>query len=205
MVWQPAPSATTEITIILIDINDETPRFRAAHYEAEISEAAQENTPLTFLGASAAGNSVFDYDQGLNGTFELHLEPDDGLFEITPARAVNEATFLVRVRRNQALDFERQQLHNYTIVAREVVRAMRDTGGGEQTAAKWSRVPLAVYVRDSNDNMPEFERGAYEFQVPENSGAGTVIGRVRATDRDAGPFGTAGVRYTQLSGSVAHL
>lgn len=191
---QPAPSASTEITIILIDINDETPRFRSAAYEAEISEASQENTPLTFLG-DAPHNSVYDYDQGNNGTFELRLEPDDGMFEITPGRAVNEATFLVRLRRNSVLDYETVQRLNYTIVAREVVTE----------AAKWSSVPIVVYVRDSNDNFPEFERPLYEFSVPENSGAGTVVGRVRATDGDAGVFGTAGLRYTHLSGSVAHL
>lgn len=193
--YQPPPSASTEITVILIDINDETPRFRAASYEAEISESSQENTPLTFIGEAAQLNGVYDFDQGKNGTFDLYLEPDDGVFEIQPRRAINEATFLVRLRRNSVLDYETVQRLNYTIVAREIVTE----------AAKWSVVPITVYVRDSNDNFPEFERPLYEFSVPENSGVGALVGRVQAIDADAGAFGTEGLRYTHLSGSIAHL
>lgn len=58
---RPMPSVSTEITIILTDINDETPKFRSVSYVAEISESAQENTPLTFIGETK--NGVFDYDQ----------------------------------------------------------------------------------------------------------------------------------------------
>lgn len=84
---------------------------------------------------------------------------------------------------------------NYTIVAREVVR----------DRAKWSAVPIRIFVRDSNDNFPEFTRSVYEFGVLENSGVGTIIGRVQATDKDSGMFGTKGIRYTSLGGSIAHL
>lgn len=58
---RPVPTVSTEITIILTDVNDETPTFRSDSYDAEISENAQENTPLTFLGDTK--NGVFDYDQ----------------------------------------------------------------------------------------------------------------------------------------------
>lgn len=101
----------------------------------------------------------------------------------------------MRLRRNSVLDYETVQQLNYTIVAREVVAE----------EAKWSAVPIRIYVRDSNDNFPEFELPLYEFNVQENSGVGVVIGRVRATDLDSGVYGTAGLRYTHLSGSIAHL
>lgn len=57
----PMPSATTEVTIIVTDINDETPRFRSSRYVGEILENAQQNTPITFL--QDAIPEVFDYDQ----------------------------------------------------------------------------------------------------------------------------------------------
>lgn len=117
---QPPPSVSTEITIILTDVNDETPAFRSTAYSAEISESAQENTPITFIGD--ARNGVYDFDQGNNGTFELTLEPDDNLFEISPRRAVNEATFLIRLRQNNVLDFEQVAELNYMLVAREIVK-----------------------------------------------------------------------------------
>lgn len=53
--------AQTEITIILLDVNDETPTFMSTYYEAEITENVQENAPLTFISNSR--NSVIDRDQ----------------------------------------------------------------------------------------------------------------------------------------------
>lgn len=55
------PSVQTEITIIITDINDETPTFRSATYLGEINENAQNNTPVTFIGNSIP--QVYDYDQ----------------------------------------------------------------------------------------------------------------------------------------------
>lgn len=58
------PSATTEVTVIVTDVNDETPRFRNDRYVCEVLENAQQNTPVTFL--QDAIPEVFDYDQVLN-------------------------------------------------------------------------------------------------------------------------------------------
>ena len=51
----------------LQDINDEIPRFRSSLYVAEISENAQKNTPVTWLG----GDTVAEVS--------LHLICDDHL------------------------------------------------------------------------------------------------------------------------------
>ena len=60
-IFQPIPSAKTEITIILTDVNDEIPTFHSSYYEAEINENAQENSPLRFLLNTR--NQVYDHDQ----------------------------------------------------------------------------------------------------------------------------------------------
>lgn len=57
----PMPSASTEVTVIVTDVNDETPRFRSERYVAEVMENAQQNTPVTFL--QDAIPEVFDFDQ----------------------------------------------------------------------------------------------------------------------------------------------
>ena len=46
----------------------------------EIVENSQRKTPVTFVGDAIA--EVFDHDQGTNGTFNLILEDDTGLFEV---------------------------------------------------------------------------------------------------------------------------
>ena len=43
-------------------------------------ENSQRKTPVTFVGDVIA--EVFDHDQGTNGTFNLILEDDTGLFEV---------------------------------------------------------------------------------------------------------------------------
>lgn len=57
----PSPSVTTEVTIIVTDVNDETPTFLSRQYIAEINENAEVNVPVNLLGLSIA--EVFDHDQ----------------------------------------------------------------------------------------------------------------------------------------------
>lgn len=189
----PGPAAIqTEVTIILNDINDEHPQFRSASYDCEINENAQINTPVTFLGTSV--NEVFDHDQGLNGTFDLFLYPLNDIFEVVPGRAINDATFSIRVRNPFFLDFEQVKELNFTLVAKEVAP------NGFLT-----RVPVRIHIRDQNDNFPEFTKKVYEVSVPENIQMGAVIARVEAVDEDSGNYGTQGIRYTNMGGGIANL
>jgi cadherin 23 len=116
---KPAPSVKTEITIILIDENDSTPQFKSQRYECEIPENAQHNTPVNFLQLEPK-NEVYDYDLGNNGTFELYLDPPNDIFDISPKRSLNEATFIIRVRNPKVLDYEKIKVLNFTIVAKEI-------------------------------------------------------------------------------------
>lgn len=52
----------------------------------------------------------------------MFFDSDDHIFEVTPKRAINEASFLIRVRDNRKLDYELIQQMNYTLIAREVVK-----------------------------------------------------------------------------------
>lgn len=62
-----------------------------------------------------------------------------------------------------------------------------------------------MHIKDENDNFPEFSESLYTVSMPENSGAGTTIAWVQAMDQDSDNYGTKGIRYTGLSGSIAHL
>lgn len=190
---KPAPAVKTEITIILTDENDSTPSFKSNRYECEIAENAQQNTPVNFLQIDPK-NEVFDYDLGNNGTFELYLDPPNDIFEISPRRSLNEATFIVRVRNPKILDYEKIKVLNFTIVAKEI------TADG-----KFSSVPLIVYIKDRNDNIPQFSKSSYNVAIPENIVAGVSIARIEAIDLDSGNFGTQGIRYTGITGSIAQL
>lgn len=83
---------------------------------------------------------------------------------------------------------------NLSIIAKEI------TADG-----KWSSVPLIIYIRDRNDNLPVFTKASYNIAVPENIGVGVSIAKIQATDMDSGNFGTQGIRYTNLAGSISQL
>ena len=68
---------------------------------------------------------------------------------------------------------------------------------------KQSVAGVTVYLRDRNDNSPEFSRERYEVEIPEDARPGTTIAEVRAIDEDSGLLGTDGIRYTRISGPVA--
>lgn len=117
------------------------------------------------------------------------------MFEISPTKAINEATFMIKVKNSSALDYEKVKMINFTLVAKEVVK----------NNPKFSEVSVNVHIMDRNDNYPEFIRSIYEVSVPENCDIGTTIAWVQALDDDSGNYGTKGVRYTNLAGSIEHL
>lgn len=57
----PKPFVSAETTILVLDVNDETPLFRSPLYMAEIDENSPVNLPVTFVGQSVP--EVYDYDQ----------------------------------------------------------------------------------------------------------------------------------------------
>lgn len=82
---------------------------------------------------------------------------------------------------------------NFTLTAKEIV----------PNSPKKSIVPVTVYIKDQNDNYPEFSENTYEVHVPEDCETGTTVAWLRAFDEDSGNYGTKGIRYTSLGGSLA--
>ena len=114
---------------------------------------------------------------------------------MSPSKGINEASFYIRVKDSARLDYEAVKVVNMTLVAREVVE-----GGRE------SRVRVVVYLRDQNDNGPVFSQESYEVWVPEDLVPGAEIAHIEARDLDSGVFGTEGLRFVGLQGSISrHL
>ena len=76
---------------LLQDVNDEIPTFRSSSYVGEISENSPRATPILFLGGNSGNEEVlpevFDHDSGTNGTFQLFLEGDQGIFDVCETSA----------------------------------------------------------------------------------------------------------------------
>lgn len=67
----------------------------------------------------------------------------------------------------------------------QFVATVTDTGLPQLT----STAQIVVDILNTNDNEPHFSQAAYHFNITENSPRGTVVGKVEATDDDAGAYG----------------
>lgn len=65
--------------------------------------------------------SIYFIFQGKNGTFELYIVGDNGIFDVTPFKGINEASFLIRVNNPLYLDYEKVAVMNFSLVAKEIV------------------------------------------------------------------------------------
>lgn len=217
-----ANSVLTELTILLTDVNDEVPTFNQPMYHGEIMENSAPESLVSLvqgpqvsgkLDGSVPGNQhqasakVFDRDQGTNGTFTLHLEGEySQLFEIWPKEATNEASFMIKVASNvqpsllNLLDFEKMKQFQFTIVAREKYPSS-DSSSGQ---LRFNTATMIVYLRDANDNYPQFENELYKVEIPENAIKGMHVCAVKATDLDSHLYGSEGIRYTEIRGEKAN-
>ncbi|XP_069051772.1 protocadherin gamma-C5-like [Lepisosteus oculatus] len=174
----PARSGTSQITVMVLDNNDNAPHFEKTFYEASLVE----NTPpgTVFLNVKAT-----DSDEGLNG--EIHYNFGDQ----TPAVVrrlfeVNSQTGEIKV--TGQLDYEETNLYKFDIIA-------KDKGNPEME----SHCSIQVEVTDVNDNSPEIILTSLTTPVPEDSAIGTVIALISAKDADSGENGKVAIEVDPFS------
>lgn len=102
---------------------------------------------------------------------------------------------MIRVKNNSLLDYERIKSLNLTVIAKEIVK----------DNPKSSEIFVTIRILDRNDNFPEFTRSVYQVYVPENCEVGTTVAWVQALDDDTGNFGSRGIRYTNIIGSIDYM
>ena len=112
--------------------------------------------------------------QGENGKLELAIVGFADTFEISPSIVNQDAQFVISVKNNKRLDFEQVRQMNFKIVAQEL--------GVNKLQAS---ADVSVNILDVNDNKPQFTENSYEFDIPENEEAGTIIGKISAFDADS--------------------
>ncbi|XP_052654839.1 cadherin-23 isoform X2 [Harpia harpyja] len=157
-----------KLTVNVLDVNDNTPRFRpfgVTYFTERILEGATQGTTLISI-------SAVDPDKGANGqiTYELlNLSPE--------GYTCLEDQSAGKVVANRTVDYEEVQWLNFTIRA-------SDNGSPRRSA----EIPVYLQIVDINDNNPVFSQPSYQKAVFEDVPLGTVILRVKATDADSGRF-----------------
>ncbi|KAM5169163.1 protocadherin beta-10-like isoform 8-T8 [Callospermophilus lateralis] len=160
----PPRSGTTTIRILVLDVNDNAPKFSQLIYETQ----APENSPL---GSLVVKVSAEDADSGVNAevTYSFFDADEDiqTIFQINP--------FSGEIILKALLDYELVKSHKINIQAID--------GGGLS-----ARCMVLVQVLDTNDNPPELIISSLSNYIDENSPE-TVLAVFRAKDRDSGENG----------------
>ncbi|KFP39214.1 Cadherin-23, partial [Chlamydotis macqueenii] len=148
-----------KLTVNVLDVNDNTPRFRpfgVTYFTERILEGATQGTTLISI-------SAVDPDKGANGQITYEL--------------LKVCHPLGKVVANRTVDYEEVQWLNFTVRA-------SDNGSPRRSA----EIPVYLQIVDINDNNPVFSQPSYQKAVFEDVPLGTVILRVKATDADSGRF-----------------
>uniref|UniRef100_A0A8C6JSB2 Protocadherin-16 n=1 Tax=Melopsittacus undulatus TaxID=13146 RepID=A0A8C6JSB2_MELUD len=171
----PQRSTTVPVLITVQDVNDNPPVFTRAEYRTAVSESAPAGTELLRLVAH-------DADSGPRGHIHYTISSGDqhGLFQL------HESTGALCLA--QPLDREAQAVHTLVVQA-------TDVPGGH-----FALVPVAIEVKDVNDNKPYFPVEVLSASMRENLPPGTLVTTLRAVDADTGVFGE--LRYTVLEQPV---
>lgn len=175
---RPSKSDTTDIEVVVLDVNDNAPEFVSASYSGQVDEDAQIGTSILMVHAS-------DEDAGLNKQIRFSFEGGDsgnGDFLVEPSSGI--------IRTAKELDRERTAKYTLQLFAIDHGQPQRSTP-----------VNVTVTVVDVNDNAPQFHSSNIWFFINENSPIGSFVGGMQATDADGGP--NAEIEYTISGGPDA--
>ncbi|XP_056328845.1 protocadherin 2 gamma 17 [Danio aesculapii] len=163
------PIELHQVTVEIIDVNDNSPAFQKNNINFEISESATPGSRFALESAHDADvelNSLQNYILTRNNYFVLkqHSNPDGSRY--------------VEMVLDKALDREEHPHLSLKLIAVD--------GGNPQRSGS---VNIEVTVLDANDNAPVFNQTIYRASVMENAQKGTYITTVNATDADSGSNG----------------
>ncbi|XP_043556133.1 protocadherin-23 isoform X2 [Chiloscyllium plagiosum] len=164
----PIQSSTQILMVVVVDINDEAPKFQDSVYEIGVPENLN-------VDAYVVKVEAFDGDSDLNSALIYEILPGSGYdaFKINPQTGIITTT--------QVLDREIQEYFVIKVL-------VRDSG----TPSLSDTSTVMVTVLDENDHQPEFMPHLHELHISENMDPG-IIYALTALDKDAGKNGL--VRY----------
>lgn len=154
---------TATVTIILTDINDNSPQFNQTKYIAYLPE----NSPInSFIFKVQA----IDIDSSKNAVIKYHIN--------------NEMLSLFNIDQNtgeifskEVFDYEEKAMYSLQIIAENPNSIMRNT------------TEVIIYITGVNEYYPKFIQPVFHFDVSESAEVGANVGVIQATDQDSGDDG----------------
>ncbi|XP_054647599.1 protocadherin alpha-6-like isoform X31 [Dunckerocampus dactyliophorus] len=164
----PSKSANINVTIRVLDINDNRPIFSKEGYYVVL----QENAPV---GTTVIKVQATDLDEGANGEVEYEF---GGHMNAEVIRLFSLDKKLGEIQVEGQIDFETSDVFKLDVQA-------SDKGHPPMT----TDCRVIIKIQDVNDNKPEIEVTSITSTVPEDAKHGTVIALISITDVDSGPNG----------------
>ncbi|XP_053092856.1 protocadherin alpha-8 isoform X13 [Pangasianodon hypophthalmus] len=162
---RPSKSGTMEITVRVLDVNDNMPVFTKDVYSIQLNE----NAPL---GTTVIRVNATDLDDGPNGevVYGFANNVDSNLRKLFD---IDSITGEIVVKGH--IDFEATSAYEIDITA-------SDKGTVPLTTDK----SVIIKIVDVNDNAPEIELTSLSSSVSEDSRPGTTVALISVTDLDSG-------------------
>ncbi|XP_070693475.1 protocadherin alpha-8-like [Pempheris klunzingeri] len=171
---QPPLSSEKTISVVVSDVNDNSPEFSLSPYTFYVTEG---NNPGAFVFSVKA----FDRDESDNALISYHILRD-GSQENKLTSFLNINSENGDILALKSFDFETLKTFQFQVVA-------SDSG----TPSLSSNVTVNVFILDQNNNAPVIlypvsSNGSAEGveEIPRNVNAGHLVTKVRAYDADIG-------------------
>lgn len=141
---QPSLSSSTDVVVVVLDINDNNPLFAQKLYKVEVGENTLTGTDLIQVFAT-------DGDEGTNGQVRYAIVSGDANNEFR----IDSVTGVITV----AKPLDREKKPSYTLTVQSA-----DRGSSPRT----NTTTVNIILKDVNDYVPTFELSPYSVNVPEN-------------------------------------
>ena len=150
--------------VMLSDVNDNDPVFDMETDVVNIDENSRSGTFIYQPHATDAdSNSIINYSIVGDSVAQSKFR-------------INSNTGMVTSR--GTLDYETQEAYTLTLMALD-----------SDDSSRKSTMKLTVNLNGVNEYIPRFEQDSYYFSISESAEPNTSVGKVRATDLDAGQDG----------------
>nr|XP_033790107.1 cadherin-19-like isoform X2 [Geotrypetes seraphini] len=161
-------STTTTVTIHLLDVNDNVPKFPLKLYHLSFWE----NTPV---GAIIGTIMADDNDKGENAEIDYIIEGNSSTFDIITNNLTQEGLIILK----QSVDYETKNMYSIRAKAinKHIDERFLDLGPFEDNTI------VKISVEDVNE-PPVFLLPEYRMEILEGATGGSYIGAVSARDPD---------------------
>ena len=156
--------ATTTLTVLLTDVNDNPPRFNQSEYVGFVSENSPPDTfviDLEAIDLDSAKNNIIQYSI-IGGTGKDYF-------------SIDSETGVITTR----VSFDYEEKTSYVL----------DVLASNPDSSMFGSSKVNVLITGRNEFFPKFVQPVFQFTVSESAPVGASVGIIQATDRDYGEDG----------------